>query len=101
MQVRALASTESRIYVRAGWQERGVGGALMKAALAHPRVAPGATVFLDVWEDNHRAQAFYRRHGFEPVGKRELMLANGPADGLDLVMARGPRSRISPSPPGS
>jgi len=79
-----------RLYVLADWQGRGVGGAMMKAALAHPRVLPDATVLLTVWEDNARAQAFYRRHGFETVGACELMLASGPADGRELIMARRP-----------
>ena len=80
-----------RLYVAADRQGRGIGSALMKAALAHPRIPAGATVLLTVWEDNAQAQAFYRRHGFETVGACELMLANGPADGRELVMARRPQ----------
>ena len=79
-----------RLYVAADRQGRGIGGALMRAALAHPRIPAGATVFLTVWEDNAQAQAFYRRHGFETVGSCALMLANGPADGRELIMARRP-----------
>ena len=75
----------------ADWQGRGIGGALIDAALAHPRIPAGATVLLTVWEDNARAQAFYRRHGFATVGTCVLMLANGPADGRELIMARGLR----------
>ncbi len=79
-----------RFYVTADRQGRGIGGALMTAALAHPRIRAGATVFLTVWEHNRRAQAFYRRHCFETVGSCELTLANGPADGRELIMARRP-----------
>ncbi len=80
-----------RLYVAADWQGRGIGGALMDATLAHPRIPPDATVLLTVWEDNRRAQVFYRRHGFATLGSCALMLANGPAAGRELIMARGPR----------
>ena len=77
-----------RLYVAAEHQGRGIGGALIEAALAHPRIPAGATVFLTVWEDNFRARAFSRRHGFDAVGTCRLMLANGPADGPEVIMAR-------------
>ena len=87
-----------RLYVLVDWQGRGIGSALMTAALAHRRIAGDSTVFLTVWEDNAQAQAFYRRHGFAVVGSCALMLANGPADGRELIMARRPESgpRYSP-----
>ena len=90
-----------RLYVVAAWQNRGIGGALMEAALAHPRVASGACVFLSVWEKNRRAQALYRRHGFETVGSFQLMLANGPADDPELIMARRQPARTRRDPAGS
>lgn len=77
-----------RLYVVAEHQGRGVGSALIEAALAHPRIPAGAAVFLTVWEDNLRAQTFYRRHGFVAVGTCRLMLASGPADGNEVIMAR-------------
>ncbi len=90
-----------RLYVTAERQGRGIGGALMRAALAHPRIPAGATVLLTVWEDNAQAQAFYRRHGFEAVGTCRLMLANGPADGRELIMARGPGGGLVPAKAGT
>ena len=82
-----------RLYVIAEHQACGIGGALLQAALAHPGILCDAIVFLTVWEDNRRAQAFYRRHGFKTVGSCALMLANGPADGRELIMARGPEDK--------
>lgn len=52
------------MYTRAAWWGRGLGDALMEAA-----VEPGSC-WLYVLEANTRAQGFYRRHGFEPDGFR-------------------------------
>ncbi|MBT2515370.1 GNAT family N-acetyltransferase [Arthrobacter sp. ISL-30] len=45
----------------------GVGQALVDALLS------GEAAYLWVLEGNPRAQAFYRRNGFEPDGKRQLL----------------------------
>ncbi len=36
------------------------------------------TVWLGVWEYNHRAQAFYKKCGFEHVGEHIFQLGNDP-----------------------
>ena len=74
--------------MRADVQGQGIGGRLMAAILAEPAIAAAGTVYLDVWEGNHRAQAFYRRHGFTVVGAHELTLAGEPLDEPELIMAR-------------
>ena len=33
-------------------------------------------MYLSVWENNARAQAFYRRYGFEHVGEHKFMVGN-------------------------
>jgi putative acetyltransferase len=48
------------LYVAPGWQSCGVGGAL----LARAQAARPERLLLWVFEENERAQAFYRRAGF-------------------------------------
>jgi [ribosomal protein S18]-alanine N-acetyltransferase len=49
------------------------------------RVAGAARLFLEVAENNEAATAFYRKAGFEPVGRRAKYY--GSADALVLVKA--------------
>ena len=81
-----------RLYVRAGLQDRGIGGALLRAALASPAMRRARRIWLDVWEHNHGARRLYERHGFEVVDRFRLNLASGPADSLELVMLRRQRA---------
>ncbi|TNB74612.1 GNAT family N-acetyltransferase [Arthrobacter sp. BB-1] len=55
------------IYVLGRAQGTGLGTALLRAAVGE------SPAYLWVLEDNVRAQAFYRRHGFLPDGKRGLL----------------------------
>jgi ribosomal protein S18 acetylase RimI-like enzyme len=77
-----------RLYVASDFQNRGVGGALMEAALAHPRMRGAPRILLDVWEHNPGAQRFYQRYGFEVVGTRAFEVESGAPTSLDLVMER-------------
>jgi ribosomal-protein-alanine N-acetyltransferase len=67
-------------------RRRGVGKALLAAALATLRQAGAANVFLEVAEDNAAARAFYVAAGFEPVGLRRgyYRRPGGSADALVL-----------------
>jgi ribosomal protein S18 acetylase RimI-like enzyme len=73
------------LYVAPAMQGQGIGTALLEIASAHSRLADARFITLDVWEENPRAIAFYRRHGFEIAGKREFAVA-GRVLGTDLVM---------------
>jgi diamine N-acetyltransferase len=74
-----------RFYVERGWQGRGVAQMLM-AATIEAAIARGAgTLWLCVWERNHRAQAFYRKSGFEDRGEKAFIL--GTDHQTDRVMA--------------
>ena len=76
-----------RLYVLAAFQNRGLGTSLMNAALTDPWIA-GATVFLDVWEDNAGARRLYERYGFKKVGERAFRAASGDVTGVDFIMVR-------------
>jgi diamine N-acetyltransferase len=81
-----------RLYVQAEFRGHGIGTRLMDAALAHPRLTAAARIYLDVWERNQRAQAFYRRYGFMVIGAQGFAVASGGAADQDLVMVRRSRS---------
>jgi len=75
-----------RIYVDSGSQGGGRGAIMLGAALDVARETGSGALWLSAWEENVRAQAFYRRHGFEVVGQTHFML--GPERQEDVIMAR-------------
>ncbi len=75
-----------RFYSRKEWIGRGVGAALMHACLDEARRRGCDTIWLDVWEQNPRAIAFYKKWGFEIVGK--ALFTVGADIQHDLLMAR-------------
>ena len=64
----------------------GVGAALMQACLDAAKAHGYATVWLGVWEENHRACRFYEKWGFITVGSHDFLLGNDLQS--DLVMSR-------------
>lgn len=75
-----------RLYVSREWLGRGVGEALMRACLDKARQAGHKTIWLGVWERNGRAQAFYRKWNFRPVGEHVFQLGSDPQ--RDILMER-------------
>lgn len=63
-----------RLYVDCDVKGAGVAKTLMDEALAWARGKGARVMFLSVWENNARAQAFYRRYGFEHVGEHKFMV---------------------------
>lgn len=63
-----------RLYVDSDVKGAGVAKTLMDEALAWARGKGARVMFLSVWENNTRAQAFYRRYGFEHVGEHKFMV---------------------------
>lgn len=75
-----------RIYLAKEVLGTGAGSALMEACLAEARRRGADTIWLQVWEENTRAKAFYARWGFQSVGTAPFLF--GPTLYEDLVMAR-------------
>jgi ribosomal protein S18 acetylase RimI-like enzyme len=71
-----------RLYVDASVKGAGVARALMDDALAQARARGATSLWLSVWENNARAQAFYRRYGFEHVGEHKFMVGKTADRGL-------------------
>jgi len=65
------AAVLNEIYVREAYRGAGVADDLLDAAVetAERQNLPLDRLVLDVDPSNERAQAFYRRHGFEPWGE--------------------------------
>lgn len=65
-----------RLYVDAPVKGQGVADTLMRWVLERERAAGAAALFLSVWENNARAQGFYRRYGFTHVGEHKFMVGS-------------------------
>jgi diamine N-acetyltransferase len=76
----------ARFYVDQAWHGRGMAQRLMSAALAQAREMGARTVWLMVYEHNHRALAFYARQGFREVGRHGYLFGNSLE--LDRVLVR-------------
>jgi diamine N-acetyltransferase len=63
-----------RLYVDRDTRGSGVAQALMGDALDWARRKGAKVMYLSVWENNARAQAFYKRYGFEHVGEHKFMV---------------------------
>lgn len=76
-----------RLYVDRAWHGRGLAVALMTRAEAAARERGAGTMWLGVWEHNHRANAFYRKHGYVEVGEHVFLLGHDAQ--RDLILAKG------------
>lgn len=63
-----------RLYVHERVKGAGVAAALLEQGLDWARARKAGAVYLSVWENNHRAQKFYRRYGFEDHSAWEFMV---------------------------
>lgn len=75
-----------RLYVSRQYLGRGVGAALMRLCIDGARNSGHRTLWLGVWEHNHRAQAFYRKWKFREVGTHVFQL--GDEAQTDILMER-------------
>jgi diamine N-acetyltransferase len=76
-----------RFYVDRPWQGTGAAAALMAGAKARARRRGADTMWLGVWQRNARAQAFYRKHGFEKVGSKTFVVGSDPQTD-DVLLCR-------------
>lgn len=58
-----------RIYFRKDWQGAGFGGRLFNEAMSWLAASGFGALWIGVWSENHGAQRFYARQGFEKVGE--------------------------------
>jgi len=70
------------IAVKRSHRRSGVGSALLAAALKDAEAQGVARAFLEVRESNLAAIAFYRKHGFEQIGRRRAYYRDPDEDAL-------------------
>ncbi|MFV2145036.1 GNAT family N-acetyltransferase [Isoptericola sp. G70] len=79
----------SKIYVHPDHLGTGTAGRILSEATDEARrLAPGSPLWLGTNGENARAQAFYRRHGFDVVGRRTYDVGGVQHD--DVVMLQSP-----------
>ncbi len=69
MELKPYNVAELGMFVHRQWRGRGVGSALIDAAIAWARSAGAHKVALQLWPHNHAALALYRKFGFEQEGR--------------------------------
>jgi ribosomal protein S18 acetylase RimI-like enzyme len=74
-----------RLYLIAEMKGAGVGQALMDWAVDRARARGATRLYLGVWRENHRAQRFYARNGFEKVSEYHFPVG-GQMDEEDIVL---------------
>ena len=72
------------IAVRPALRSRGIGSALVERFIAEARLRDVARVFLEM-RDGNPAEALYRKHGFEPIGRRKNYYNRGEISGIDAI----------------
>jgi len=65
-----------RLYVDTTAHGKGVGGALLRHVEGLARRKGFRTLWLGVWEHNHRAQAVYKKLGYGKVGVHDFVMGN-------------------------
>jgi len=77
-----------RLYVETALQGRGIGRALLDAALAHPRLATTTRVVLQVWDENTRAVQLYESAGFRRTGTKRFAIGDEIVEDAVFELAR-------------
>ena len=65
-----------RIYVLQKYQGQKIGLSMMQHTIAVAKKIKKSQVWLGVWKKNLKAQAFYRKSGFEKVGSHDFVLGD-------------------------
>ena len=75
-----------RLYVLKKRYGHGVGSSLMATCLSEASKRGYQTLWLSSWEINQRANSFYRRWGFEPVGNQDFVVGHDVQH--DVILSR-------------
>lgn len=78
------------IAIAPAWQGLGLGERLLRATLAEMQARGAAVCTLEVRVGNARAQALYRRLGFEVTGRRQRYYRDNGEDALLMARALQP-----------
>lgn len=76
-----------KIYVLHTYFGSGLAQLLMNKAIEHGKQHTFKTLFLGVWQENHRAVSFYKKNGFEVFDTRQFKLGNNLCDDYLMKLA--------------
>lgn len=76
----------NNVAVREKYRRRGIGGALLSAALEQGKQKGACKAFLEVRAGNAAAQALYAQQGFETVGRRAAYYSQPIEDALVMAV---------------
>lgn len=76
-----------RLYVLSRWQAGGHGAQMLRAVADEAKARGAGRLLLSVYSENHAAQRFYARHGFEDTGIGQLFKVGG-VPFQDLIWAK-------------
>lgn len=65
-----------RLYILSAFQSSGLGGVMMDQMMNWLACAGFHPLYLSVYAENHGAQRFYARYGFEVIQRYEFMVGN-------------------------
>ncbi|HHW00964.1 MAG TPA: GNAT family N-acetyltransferase [Clostridiaceae bacterium] len=75
-----------RIYLLKKFQGKGLGSFLIKKAIDIANMRKKSYVWLGVWERNHKAISFYKKHGFYVIGTHPFIM--GEEEQTDFIMRK-------------
>ncbi|WP_152657683.1 N-acetyltransferase [Oceanobacillus sp. CFH 90083] len=75
-----------RIYIRSGFQRKGLGKCLMDEAIEIAKEKKKEKIWLGVWEHNEQALLFYRKNGFVQTGSHSFFM--GDDEQTDYIMMK-------------
>jgi diamine N-acetyltransferase len=76
-----------RFYLLKSHQNGGIGGKLWSAVMNWMQAQDPSDLWIGVWSQNHGAQRFYLRHGFEKVGEYGFQVGNTVDE--EFILRRG------------
>lgn len=76
-----------KLFVDTEHHGKGIGSQLIEAMLAHEKLVNIQNIYLDVYPENVKAIALYKKYGFQAAGEIPYK-PNGKVIGYDLLMKR-------------
>ncbi|MEL1264889.1 GNAT family N-acetyltransferase [Pseudoxanthomonas putridarboris] len=77
----------ARIYLDAAFHGQGIAAPLVSHLLAAARLRGSRSVWLTVWQEAEQAIRFWRKHGFQIVGRSTYRVGDDPKDDWVMMQA--------------
>jgi diamine N-acetyltransferase len=79
-----------QLYLKRGYQDRGLGSKLMQIAISSIEATYGAEkqIWVGVWSENYKAQRFYNRYGFTKAGEYRFVVGSSGWSDHEFIFRR-------------